>query len=99
MFNYGRSVNPTRTMTISATLTGSPTRDAINPPKDATEVVISCATEVFYYESAATYTEDGATYGTGYPANHQSQPIGPGPLYLSGTAGATVYLLFVCGRK
>lgn len=99
MLNHNRSVNPEKTMTRTVTLTGTPTKDTIVPPKTATEVTISCSTEVTYFEESATYVEDGITYGAGYPSNHQSQPIGPGAFYLTGTAGATVYLLFSCGRK
>ena len=87
------------TRTRNITMDG--TKQLVKKPTGAYDVVISAPSGkvVKYFEEENTYDEDSITYGTGYEASHQLQPVDAGGFYLQGTTGDVIQLVFICGRK
>ncbi len=86
-------------LTRYVTMTGSDV--AIVVPRGANVVNIKCASEVTFKENeSGTYTEDGITYGTGYPGTNMDFPVDDSRKFLlNGTNGAVVTLLFSSIRE
>lgn len=93
-YDLNNEVGVTRTIAM----TGS--RIFVKPPKRAYEVIISAPDgyEAVWYESSASYVEDGITYGTGYSAQHQVQSVTDKGFWISGTNLINMQLEFVRGE-